>query len=628
MAESSQAKPKSQEEWEQCKDTIINLFNSGMKLPKLMKEMVDAHGFHATTTQYRTQLYNRWKLPAPNIPKDRAQNEWLRTSRVIKKRERIGKKSQVMMDGKVLDQRRVTKEMTRYDSYLHGPLRQNTPQLTAYDILSVVTPPPMLDLIPSPMSTPLDLEPEVFDLPSSFPHLRPVLNLKWPSAMPIFEFDAETLPQLSLNWPTSELSQFMSNLSEPCSNAVVNIASQPTAPGLDLQIILRSDSLQGVPSLVDKLLRILPERTPGDHFRTETLIEHGSQSILQFIRIWMYVLANHSDDDELCPSDDDMLRALASAQNQWLRQLYMSDDPNLTCLSETFFASAVREGDIAACARLLEAGADPQQIVDISFTELYGMTEGILPLELDYDDLDVCSWRMPVKHIALGTGNCQLASMLLERVVPKDWMLGGWPRHMLWVLFILGAHLLWNRGGEASDMKELYRLLLRAYSPSGSELFDALWTSMRFNDIDGPVALATRTLWNIIRFQGHHTNPSFSQQALAAAILMQDNDVATSVEMVSVSLADFADRKGCGPLDVALVWCTQENELEQLGTIRRLLERGANLKTYHTLDNQDYGHVGDAIRRGLTNVSSTGNPFLGPGTFFLEEQRAYRQVVG
>lgn len=74
-------------------------------------------------------------------------------------------------------------------------LAENTPQLTAYDILSVVTPPPMLDLIPSPMSTPLDLEPEVFDLPSSFPHLRPVLNLKWPSAMPIFEFDAETLPR-------------------------------------------------------------------------------------------------------------------------------------------------------------------------------------------------------------------------------------------------------------------------------------------------------------------------------------------------------------------------------------------------------------------------------------------------
>lgn len=134
------------DEWERWKNTIQILYDNGkgMGLKKLQQTMAKEHAFNATSvhtpilrlrllrpantslseSQYRRQLFKTWAFNPPNLPKDRAANEWLRTSRTIKERARRGKLSQVTMYGEPVDESRVKKATNRYDYDLLGPRRR------------------------------------------------------------------------------------------------------------------------------------------------------------------------------------------------------------------------------------------------------------------------------------------------------------------------------------------------------------------------------------------------------------------------------------------------------------------------------------------------------------------------
>lgn len=389
-------------------------------------------------------------------------------------------------------------------------------------------------------------------------------------------------------------------------------------PEHDLQHLLHNCGAEGLSQLVQDLLVIMPERTPGDHLRHETLIIQGGKDFLPSFRLLTYIVANFNIGDHLSymfPSDEGLLRLLqdAAVPNEWLRQLRASKDPYSLCLFEAFFASAVRKADVAAVTRLLQAGASPMQLVDISSMSLHShISKFRFHEELVIDTASRSRqvwWMMPAVYVALGMGDCQLASSLLPKGISGGLSTGGtFANRNPLKLLIPASRTLRNVAGLGCVLRNLYDFIT-SYHPASLELnnlYEVLWSSMRFERAGRTSASipAANMLWDEIKIRGQAGEYALSQRALVAAILMQDTAAVQELVDGGVTLRSVEQSLGWSPLGILLGKFSGYHEEMVIEAIKQMHDLGADLNPASKLLPQS-GVLTSLIFHGIENGSTS-----------------------
>ncbi|KAH6973072.1 ankyrin repeat-containing domain protein [Ilyonectria sp. MPI-CAGE-AT-0026] len=98
--------------WDRHKEQICDLYlNKNMQLKVIMDCMAKEHGFSATKAQFVR------KLEVWGIKKNHTKEAWIYAEAMHQKRKREGKDSEVLIDGKLVPQKRMKKELGRYGNY-------------------------------------------------------------------------------------------------------------------------------------------------------------------------------------------------------------------------------------------------------------------------------------------------------------------------------------------------------------------------------------------------------------------------------------------------------------------------------------------------------------------------------
>ncbi|KAJ4256704.1 hypothetical protein NW762_008800 [Fusarium torreyae] len=96
--------------WEAQKDRIASLYvDQDKTLDEVIKYMAEQHDFHASKPQYIRKVTVNWKLR-----KNSKKEEWEHASALVSKRKAEGKVTRLMMNGKIISNKKRKKEMTRY----------------------------------------------------------------------------------------------------------------------------------------------------------------------------------------------------------------------------------------------------------------------------------------------------------------------------------------------------------------------------------------------------------------------------------------------------------------------------------------------------------------------------------
>ncbi|KAL4723590.1 hypothetical protein ACLX1H_009228 [Fusarium chlamydosporum] len=218
---------------------------------KELLHLLNDRGLSVTKSQLEYKL-RQWKFF-----KNMKEPEWRFIARMIKRRERIGKSSQVVFNGKLIDRAKVAKETARHHDTLYNELC-------------------LQQRSPSPASSML-----IVSTPRAFDSL-----IAWP----------ETLPWLyirDISWDST------TNILTPSIPGVNAILAPPYGESVSntLMAVLSNGCLEscaGFPDLSVALHTTMPEWCLGDHTQTIDALTTGSHSAMlpAFLRTMIYTLSN------------------------------------------------------------------------------------------------------------------------------------------------------------------------------------------------------------------------------------------------------------------------------------------------------------------------------------------------
>ncbi|KAL1622613.1 hypothetical protein SLS56_008660 [Neofusicoccum ribis] len=101
-------------DWEAVKPEIERLYmQANMSLRELMESLKTSRGLSATKAQYEAQ-FKKWNF-RKNVLKGQAERQWKTVKWKVEKRKRDGKDSNVYVDGVLPPNKKVKKEMARYN---------------------------------------------------------------------------------------------------------------------------------------------------------------------------------------------------------------------------------------------------------------------------------------------------------------------------------------------------------------------------------------------------------------------------------------------------------------------------------------------------------------------------------
>ncbi|PVH70469.1 ankyrin [Cadophora sp. DSE1049] len=387
--------------WEPHKDTMQRYFLIENKtLDEVMKLMEDK--FHASKAQYERQ-FKKWKFR-----KHRKQHDWASASRIIKKRKRGGKGSDVYIDGVLIETKKICKETSRHDRPTYG------------QVASPKTPEGFY------ICTPL----------ASLSNNYLLINLPW------FQFQAKIESRGS---PYPDLAAAAANLFVSCAGNTIqsrlnSISSTKSTAGVPGEIISVMASWTTTISLTERanpirnvhsrLRAILPEQLDGELLANAEdlpgLIKLDENA--QYLSLAMYLMSNNMLEDK------DLSRVVGYFEHQRGRRLLKSllsvKVSTVDAFAEKLLVAAAKAEKAMIIKEVLEAGTDPNiwdgwsDKTPLHYVVERGNKELVLALVdagadvnahavREEEDEEVVAEGASILQAAAGAGNIELVQILL-----------------------------------------------------------------------------------------------------------------------------------------------------------------------------------------------------------------------
>ncbi|KAE9367125.1 ankyrin, partial [Stipitochalara longipes BDJ] len=319
--------------WEPFEGTLRTLYlGQGLSLAEVMHEMATKHQFNATKSQYELQ-FKRWQFR-----KNRTAGEWKIVARKIADRKNKHKESEVVLNGKPINPKKLRKETLRYGSMstalqIHPP----GPSPPTPEGFIIRTPSPMFTTSMSVLNVhrPIDVSPVLMDcLPfhqfySVFSHAgNPFLLIPKND-----EFNSVILLQESQFSVLGELK------------------------GMD-----GKKKVMGL--LSDTIKALLPGNIfPRSPMAVDMAISHRQPSEMHFLKLSMYLVSNNF----FGPNTDvgkKIYQWLKHHLNAGLMECILSiGGPTVEALAEHLFLLALDAEDVRTINKMVKLGINPNEQV-------------------------------------------------------------------------------------------------------------------------------------------------------------------------------------------------------------------------------------------------------------------------
>ncbi|PMD41131.1 ankyrin [Hyaloscypha variabilis F] len=315
--------------WGPFESTLRALYlEQDLSLTEVMHEMAAKYQFNATKSQYELQ-FKKWQFR-----KNRTADEWKIIARKLAERENEHKETEVVLNGNLINPKKLRKETLRYGSMSKAiqihPLGPSPP-----------TPEGFIIRTPSPKSAPsmsmLSIHPPI--------NISPVLM----DCLPFHQFN-------SIFGHTGN--PFLFILENSGSDSVV--LSQESQFGVLGEL---TGSVSG--SLSDTIKALLPENIfPGNPTSAHMAISHRqSSSVLHFLKLSMYLISNNF----FGPTTD-----ISEKVYQWLQRhsngglmeyILSIGGPTVEALAENLFRLALDAEDVGTISKMIKLGINPNEQV-------------------------------------------------------------------------------------------------------------------------------------------------------------------------------------------------------------------------------------------------------------------------
>ncbi|KAI0418221.1 ankyrin repeat-containing domain protein [Xylaria grammica] len=370
------------DDWEQHKLRIVSMYLIDRQpLKHIVSYMKEHHNFDKKPNKYQCQLQT-W-----GAKKNATKDVWSYVAYRVRKRERKGKKSKVMLYGVPIPEARLRKEIQRYT---------NIP--TAADFgkraSSPKTPEGGLIHVRSPSVIEFDY--------------------MWPETLPWFQFEFNL--RTALRQTSSLLCAFLTTFR---SNTPGNRYSE----NQDLpSLVSKSGNSLMLHNAILQYSKLVPKNHPATDHKTETLAPtQDSYSIaIDMLKAIFFRLSNNFDilEGSYHRLDGQQLQdrfilqlveVLSHSNPQIISGLLSDHYWTSSAIKESIYKSAIREKNYSIVSRLLKAGVDPNLRVEHHFDIDHSLRRGKLKVEMLSDNMN---WRGI--EIAAITTDIRLGSILLR----------------------------------------------------------------------------------------------------------------------------------------------------------------------------------------------------------------------
>ncbi|KAN0098195.1 Ankyrin repeat-containing domain protein [Hyaloscypha variabilis] len=315
--------------WGFFESTLRTLYlEQDLSLKEVMHEMAAKYQFNATKSQYELQ-FKKWQFR-----KNRTADEWKIVARKLAERKNEHKESEVVLNGNLINPKKLRKETLRYGSMSKAiqihPLGPSPPTPEGF-IIRTPSPKPAQSMSMLNIHPPINISPILMD------------------CLPFHQFN-------SIFGHAGN--PFLFILENSGSDSVV--LSQESQFGVLGEL---TGSVSG--SLSDTIKALLPENIfPGSPTSAHMAISHRqSSSVLHFLKLSMYLVSNNF----FGPTTD-----ISEKVYQWLQRhsngglmeyILSIGGPTVEALAENLFRLALDAEDVATVSKMMKLGINPNEQV-------------------------------------------------------------------------------------------------------------------------------------------------------------------------------------------------------------------------------------------------------------------------
>ncbi|KAI1124136.1 ankyrin repeat-containing domain protein [Nemania abortiva] len=322
------------DDWEKHKSRIGLMYSiEGQSLQHIVSYMKEHHSFDKKPTQYE------YRLKTWGIKKNASKGVWPYVAHRIRKREKRGKKSEVVLYGIPVPEAKLRKETQRYTNIptaVEFGMRSPSPKTPEGHIVQVLSPSVM-------ESDPI-----------------------WPETLPWFQFEHNLIPTLY------QSSSFLNVLLAFGSNTMEHQC--PKYGSLSHLFSISGDALMLRKAIFD-YSNLLPKYHADRSQRTEALVSapHNHSIAIEMLKVIFFRLSNNLFEVTGFPGRQmhdrlvvQFVDAISHSNPDLLSGLFSDSSRTSNAIKEAIYKSSVRERNCAIVLRLLKSGVDPNLPVEFS----------------------------------------------------------------------------------------------------------------------------------------------------------------------------------------------------------------------------------------------------------------------
>ncbi|KAK9420514.1 putative Clr5 domain-containing protein [Seiridium unicorne] len=320
-------------EWEHYKDEILRLYMiENFTLDQVSVRMLEEHGFNRKKHQYEN-TFKKW-----GVRKNLRRKDWEFMGYTIQQRQRQQKESDILLYGALLPESRRNRALQRYGHDISLARK--------FGVASSPEPP------------------EDYPIRIASPPITESRVIVWPKSLPWLQFESN----FRIATPLSpELLGILTQAIVSSGASLTPVDVQRIDLTHAIHHVLREPSSGAV-----ALTRLLPY-VPNSSQESATTSELENQNDLAFqlLRNFLFQLSNkmvnlfeEDEEDERRQHDISLLRLLHELHPVALDRLLTSPGFTSKAIRESCYRAAVLLSDYALVSKLLEAGTDPNVLMD------------------------------------------------------------------------------------------------------------------------------------------------------------------------------------------------------------------------------------------------------------------------
>ncbi|KAH8684351.1 ankyrin repeat-containing domain protein [Tricladium varicosporioides] len=322
--------------WGPLKTTLRELYlEQDLSLAEVMDKMITEHQFNATKSQYELQ-FKKWRFR-----KNRTAEEWKIVAHKLAERKKEHKKSEVVLNGSLINPKKLRKETLRY-----------RPLPTEIEVFPAVPPAPTPEgfIIRTP-------PPDTVSVPTSteFHYVHPPINIS-PVLM-------DCLPFCHFNFVFSHDGNPFLTIPENSGSDMILLSQDLHSIVLEELIERNGKSVPG--SFSETIKAFLPENIfPSNPTAVDmAILQRRPTSVLLFLKLTIYLVSNNFFGPTSVVSKKAYKWIKRHSNACLMKYLLSIGGPTVEALAEGLFRFAIDAEDFHTVKEMMRLGINPNEQV-------------------------------------------------------------------------------------------------------------------------------------------------------------------------------------------------------------------------------------------------------------------------